>query len=208
MVWALQCLLISSILLIYRLYTIRNYFARSCSRQLHQLPIIPRITEQYSLQLEESFTHEVQHLITSRKRLQHNLAGLYYRSHHSRLSNQNSFGELNVIHRQYQSHRLASQSIGTAWLLAIPNSGLNQAMDSIQFRVALCFHLFIPLVSADTTCPQCGNPADRFGYRTLVCGGHGNLIQARHEIVASGLCQIRWFQRTTQRQGDMPREFQ
>ena len=63
-------------------------------------------------------------------------------------------------------------------------------MDSIQFRVALSFHLFIPFISADTTCPQCGKAADRFGYHTLACGGHGNLMHARHEMVASGLCQI------------------
>ena len=159
-----------------------------------ELPIMQRLTEQYVSQLEEPFKQEVHHLITSSKRRQHNLADLYFRSQHSRLSKYNSFGELSAIHRQYQNHRLASgrldQSIGTAWLLAIPNAGLNLAMDSIQFRVALSFHLFIPFISADTTCPQCGNPADRFGYHTLACGGHGNLMHARHEMVASGLCQI------------------
>ena len=82
------------------------------------------------------------------------------------------------------------QPHASAFLFALPNPRLNQAMSPQEFRCIMGLRLLIPQFSGSLLCsrPRCFRPMDSFGYHALCCPGRAML--RRHDLVADALCAL------------------
>jgi hypothetical protein len=74
----------------------------------------------------------------------------------------------------------------SAWLFAIPNSGLHQRMTPLEFQAAISYRLLMPQIIHNSKCNQhlCRSYMDQYGYHALVCSGH---LLPRHNTIRDAL---------------------
>jgi hypothetical protein len=79
----------------------------------------------------------------------------------------------------------------SAWLRAVPISGLGQIMNAKTYRCVLCYRLGVPLFSASTPCSACSRvfPGDIFGDHAVSCAGIVG-IKHRHNVVRDTLVDV------------------
>ena len=137
----------------------------------------------------------VDEAVASPAKVQHQLAELFYRAQHVRLLSHPFLSEqcapdITTYHNAKLTATIHESSIGSDWLLALPNPGLGQLMDDQQYRIALRFFFLIPFTKENLKCPHCAVIADKWGYHSLSCQGYDNRTHARHELVAGALAAI------------------
>jgi hypothetical protein len=133
--------------------------------------------------------------VASPTKVQHQLAELFYRAQHVRLLSHPFLSEqcahdITTYHKAKLTATIHESSIGSDWLLALPNPGLGQLMDDPQYRIALRYFFLIPFMKESSKCPHCSVIADQWGYHSLACQGFDNRTHARHELVAGALAAI------------------
>ena len=79
----------------------------------------------------------------------------------------------------------------SAWLRAVPISGLGQTKNAKTYRCVLCYRLGVPLFSASTPCSACSRvfPGDIFGDHAVSCAGIVG-IKHRHNVVRDTLVDV------------------
>ncbi|XP_056683636.1 uncharacterized protein [Spinacia oleracea] len=79
----------------------------------------------------------------------------------------------------------------SAWLRAVPISGLGQTMNGKTYRSVLCYRLGIPLFSYSTPCSACSRvfDGDIYGDHAVSCAGIVG-IKHRHNVVRDTLLDI------------------
>ncbi|XP_056699878.1 uncharacterized protein [Spinacia oleracea] len=79
----------------------------------------------------------------------------------------------------------------SAWLRAVPISGLGQTMNGKTYRSVLCYRLGIPLFSDSTPCSACSRvfDGDIYGDHAVSCAGIVG-IKHRHNVVRDTLLDI------------------
>jgi hypothetical protein len=84
----------------------------------------------------------------------------------------------------------AVQPIASAWLFAIPNAGMFQRMNALEFQAAMALRLLMPLFSCEKECvaQSCSRPMDIYGYHALAC--HGRLMINRHNLLRDALYDL------------------
>jgi hypothetical protein len=84
----------------------------------------------------------------------------------------------------------AAEPVASAWLFALPNSGMNQRMSASEFQASAAFRLLIPQFSPGhlCKCTGCTVEMDRFGYHALICRGKQRF--ERHQTVRDALFDL------------------
>jgi hypothetical protein len=134
-------------------------------------------------------------LLTPQPKLQQFMARLYFERKSQLLRSHPFLDRMTPDKRIRASALMASTGHKTAysWLLALPNSGLGQSMNPVEFRVAISLRLLIPLFPSEFHCCASGCTSgvfDEFGYHALICGGTGNLRKSRHDVVRDALYDL------------------
>jgi hypothetical protein len=123
---------------------------------------------------------------------QHSMAHVFYTAKRSLLLKHDFFVRSSVdMRRRFQVILdSAAQPVASAWLFAIPNSGMNQRLTALEFQVAASFRLLIPQFPSGQSCnrPTCTVSMDVFGYHSAIC--HGRERFARHQNVRDALSDL------------------
>ena len=79
----------------------------------------------------------------------------------------------------------------SAWLRAVPISGLGQTMNAKAYRRVLCYRLGVPLFSVTAPCSACSRvfAGDIFGDHAVSCAGIVG-IKHRHNVVRDTLVDV------------------
>jgi hypothetical protein len=83
----------------------------------------------------------------------------------------------------------AAEPMGSSWLFALPNAGMNQRMAPREFQVSLSFRLLMPQFPQGhrCQCKGCTRGMDEHGYHTLFCRGK---VIDRHQTVRDALYEL------------------
>ena len=174
-------------------YVASLHLTKDLQDQILQLPTDSPFPPDYSLALR-SFLDYVQHPVNNvlPHYTQSSLATLFYQKKSADLlSSEYILSQpLELQSRFLAVLQSVKQRHASAYLFALPNPRLGQAMSTQEFRCDMALRLLIPQFSGSLLCsrPKCTRPMDAFGYHALCCTGRS--MNHRHDLVADALSAI------------------
>jgi Reverse transcriptase (RNA-dependent DNA polymerase) len=120
------------------------------------------------------------------------MARTYFEAEHARLLTHPYIMEKDEpTRRRFRAilDSVASSTLASTWLFALPNRGLGQRMTPLEFQMAVSLRLLMKQFEPGAMCQQnkCTACMDEYGYHALVCRGH---LLPRHNLVRDALFDL------------------